>query len=203
MTNTELAVLGLVAEGQGYGYQIEQAIAARGMREWTEIGFSSIYYVLNKLENSGWLSSAPEVGGGAPGGRLPGGAPGGGSTRRGPARRVYALTESGFAAYRAAVLERLAHPRPRSGDFELALGNLPALRPDEIRAALQTCRAGLRARQAQVQEKWAADRAAQPPAGEGPSSALPPHVDALFDRSLALLAAELDWIEAFIQQWEA
>ena len=50
LTNTELAILGLVAEQPKHGYQIEQDIAARGMRDWTEIGFSSIYYVLNKLE---------------------------------------------------------------------------------------------------------------------------------------------------------
>ena len=57
MTNKELAILGLVAEGPGYGYQIEQVIEERGMRNWTEIGFSSIYYILNKLEKEGWLTS--------------------------------------------------------------------------------------------------------------------------------------------------
>ena len=57
LTNSELAILGLVAEHPRYGYQVEQDIAARGMREWTEIGFSSIYYVLNKLEAAGWLAS--------------------------------------------------------------------------------------------------------------------------------------------------
>ena len=44
MTNAELAVLSLVVEAPRHGYEIEQAIAERGMREWTEIGFSSIYY---------------------------------------------------------------------------------------------------------------------------------------------------------------
>ena len=50
MTNPELAILSLIAEKPRHGYDIEQVIEARGMREWTEIGFSSIYYLLNKLE---------------------------------------------------------------------------------------------------------------------------------------------------------
>ena len=43
MTDAELAVLSLVAEQPCHGYEIEQVIEARGVREWTEVGFSSIY----------------------------------------------------------------------------------------------------------------------------------------------------------------
>jgi DNA-binding PadR family transcriptional regulator len=48
MTNAELAILSLVVEKPRHGYQIEQVIEERGMREWTEVGFSSIYYLLKK-----------------------------------------------------------------------------------------------------------------------------------------------------------
>ncbi|MGD8625667.1 MAG: helix-turn-helix transcriptional regulator, partial [Anaerolineae bacterium] len=48
MTNAELAILTLVAEAPHHGYEIEQIIQERGMREWTEVGFSSIYYLLKK-----------------------------------------------------------------------------------------------------------------------------------------------------------
>ena len=60
MTNAELAILSLVAETQRHGYEIEQIIEIRGMREWTEIGFSSIYYLLNKLERAGQIASHNE-----------------------------------------------------------------------------------------------------------------------------------------------
>lgn len=50
LTSTELMVLGLVAEMPRHGYELEQVIVRRGMREWTPIGFSSIYFVLGKLE---------------------------------------------------------------------------------------------------------------------------------------------------------
>ncbi|MDP3405173.1 MAG: PadR family transcriptional regulator [Brevundimonas sp.] len=53
ITDAELLLLGLVAEMPRHGYEIEQTIEARGMREWTQIGFSSIYFVLGRLEKLG------------------------------------------------------------------------------------------------------------------------------------------------------
>lgn len=188
ITNTELAVLGLVAEGPRHGYQVEQDIQRRGMRSWTEIGFSSIYYVLNKLEAAGWLGPAePEP-------PAPGAGQGGKPRRGGPARRVYTLTAAGRAVYQAAVRERLARPRPHSGDFELGLANLPALSPADVRAALETNRAGLRARAAAVFDKRQEDQENLAAGG----LRLEPHVQALFDYSLALMRAELDWINAYL-----
>lgn len=189
-TNTELAILGLVAEGPRHGYQIEQDIEQRGMRNWTEIGFSSIYYILNKLEKAGWLVSAlselalsvepPEALDTQPAPRA-----------GGPARRVYQVTGEGRAALREAVRRRLAEPRPRSGDFELALANLPVLAPEEARAALEIQRSALRTRLERLIDKWAADQAAAP--GD-----LPPHVNALFDHSLAMIRAELKWLNRYL-----
>ena len=55
LTDSELLVLGLVAEMPRHGYELEQIIELRGMREWTQIGFSSIYFVLGKLEKKGLI----------------------------------------------------------------------------------------------------------------------------------------------------
>lgn len=57
LTDAELVLLGLVAERPRHGYELEAVIADRGVREWTALGFSSIYYVLNKLESRGLVSS--------------------------------------------------------------------------------------------------------------------------------------------------
>ena len=46
LTPAELTLLGLLAEKPRHGYELEEVIIARGMRDWTEIGFSSIYYLL-------------------------------------------------------------------------------------------------------------------------------------------------------------
>jgi len=79
MTNAELAILSLIAEQPRHGYEIEQVIEERRMREWTEIGFTSIYYLL----------PAQEAGtGGLIEGQLE-------EAERGPAREAYHLTPAG------------------------------------------------------------------------------------------------------------
>ncbi|UFU05009.1 PadR family transcriptional regulator [Ruania halotolerans] len=50
LTPSELTILGLVVEQPRHGYDLERVIEQRGIRQWTEIGFSSIYYLLAKLE---------------------------------------------------------------------------------------------------------------------------------------------------------
>lgn len=199
LTNTELAVLGLVAERPRHGYLIEQAIEERGFREWTEIGFSSIYYVLNKLEASGWLVSdlnaeplppeqvPPEQAASAGRGR-----------RRGPARRVYRLTEAGRQVLRDAVWQRLSQPRPRTGDFDLALANLPALNPETVREGLAAYRADLRSRLLGLRAKYAFDKAA----AAQQHRPLPPHVDLLFSRSIYLLESEIAWVAAALAAYQ-
>jgi DNA-binding PadR family transcriptional regulator len=182
LTNIELAILGLVAEEPRHAYQIDRLIVERGMRDWTEIGFSSIYYILNRLETAGWLESTlqPDSGRSA--------------ARKGPARKVYRLTPAGWGPYREAVRRRISAPRPRSADFLLALANLPVVPLPEVIAALEQQRAALRVRRAGVQAKLAHDRAGV--------DRLPPHVEALFDYSQALMSAELDWLDHYQHQLE-
>ena len=176
MTNKELAILGLVAEGPGYGYQIEQVIEERGMRNWTEIGFSSIYYILNKLEKEGWLTSELQPEGSK------------------PPRKVYRITTAGRHALQEAVRRRLAEPRPMSGDFPLALANLPVLTLDDTVLALESYHSYLVERLAQVTARWQADQ---------DEWGLPQHVNALFDHSLTMLKAEHAWVTGYIDELQS
>src|SRR3546814_11724527 len=57
LTPSELTVLGLIVEQPRHGYDLEQVIEERGIRRWTDIGFSSIYYVLAKLEKRGLVDA--------------------------------------------------------------------------------------------------------------------------------------------------
>ena len=59
---TEELILGILAEQPCHGYQIEKLIEERGMRKWTDVGFSSIYYILEKLEKKGLAESVPTKG---------------------------------------------------------------------------------------------------------------------------------------------
>ncbi|HKJ25995.1 MAG TPA: PadR family transcriptional regulator [Anaerolineales bacterium] len=170
MTNAELAILSLVVEKPRHGYEIEQVIESRGMRDWTEIGFSSIYYLLKKLESKGYIQSELQQPEG-----------------RGPARKVYTATDAGRQAWHQGCLDAMRQPEPHNPSFLLGLSVLPGLEPEAARAALQAYLDELKIQMANAAEQ----RQAQQP--------LPPHVDAMFDYSLTLLQAEIGWLEEFIQ----
>jgi DNA-binding PadR family transcriptional regulator len=172
MTNAELAVLSLIAEKPRHGYEIEQVIQEREMREWTEVGFSSIYYLLKKLEREGLIE-----------GRLA-------ETEHGPARKVYRPTPAGWEAARAAVLEALSVPHRGYQSFHLGLANLPGIAPGEAVAALQHYRDELAAGRDRLRSR----RDAQGP--------LPYFVEAMFDHTITMIGAEAAWVERFIKRME-
>lgn len=136
LTGAELAVLGLVVERDLHGYEIEALIQERGMRNWTEIGFSSIYHVLKLLEGAALVSSRME--------RAPG---------RGPARKVYGATAAGRSRYRVEALRVLSTTVRYYPPILLGLAALPALDPGEAAGALAAYREGLGERLREVEER--------------------------------------------------
>jgi len=172
MTNAELAILSLIAEQPRHGYEIEQVIEERGMREWTEIGFSSIYYLLKKLEREELIEGQLE------------------EAKRGSARKVYRPTPAGREALRAGVLDALSVPRRCYSPLQLGLADLPAIPPAEALAALGQYRDALVTRLEYVQAQWESQRP------------LPYFVEAMFDHSATMIRAELGWVTRFISQLE-
>jgi DNA-binding PadR family transcriptional regulator len=126
MTDTELAILSLIVEKSRHGYDIERVIAERDMREWTAIGFSSIYYVLKQLEKKSWVETI----------LVP-------NDRQGPARKVYHLTADGWVAWCQATLDALATPPPHHDAFQLGLSAIPSLPDFQVLKALRARRATL------------------------------------------------------------
>ena len=174
MTNAELAVLSLVAQQPRHGYQIEQVIEERGMRRWTEIGFSSIYFLLKKLEHGGFIE-----------GRLE-------KTERHPARKVYRATPAGLEAFHAAIIEVLSVPQPSPRPLMLGLANLPSLSTEEALTALSQYGKHLK-------EKLEILRTAL----DSKQHAHPYFVDAMFELGLMVIQAELEWVEKFTKQIQA
>jgi len=119
ISNSELAILSLIAEKPMHAYEIETTIEERNIRDWTELGFSSIYRHLSNMEGSGFITGeiTPPVG-------------------RGPARKIYTITEKGGTALNSAVLEILKLPERRHSNFLLALDNLMRLPGDQALSAL-------------------------------------------------------------------
>jgi DNA-binding PadR family transcriptional regulator len=174
VSNAELAILSLVAEQAVYGYQIEKIIEERGMREWTEIGFSSIYYLLTKLEKKGWIISRIQK-----------------SHNQGPARRIFSITPNGFKFCQKESLAALSEPRSSPSHFQLGLANLPLLDNSEILNALKHYEKTL------IQKKMELDRK-EKKYGIG----LPTHVRTLFEHSIQSIEAEISWVRKYIHHKE-
>ena len=116
LTNAELTILGLIAEKPRHGYEIEQVIEDRGIRNWTELGFSSIYYLLDKLETKAYLYADKATG------------------ARG--KKVYTLTDAGNEACRAATLHVLDQLLPANEPLLVGIANSQLLKDEETIAAL-------------------------------------------------------------------
>ena len=170
ITNAELAILSLVAEQPVYGYQIEQIIEQRGMRDWTEICFSSIYYILNKMEKQGLVKSQLEN-----------------PDQQGPARRVYHLTPLGKTKWQSATLQALSNPHPPTSEFQLGLANLPLINKIKSQNALNIYAKSLNEHEKIVKAKK-----------DSYGASIPFQVEAMFDLSLKLIQVEKKWVEVFI-----
>ena len=173
MTNAELAILSLIAQQPRHGYEIEQVIEERGMRDWTEVGFSSIYYLLNKLEKANLIEGHIER-----------------HVGQGPVRKVYRITEAGREAVHAGVLTALSVPQRTYPLLQLGLANLPGIPRSEALEALGKYHSNLNDRLEYVQRR----RDRQRP--------LPYFVETMFSHSITMIKAERSWIEDLIQQLE-
>lgn len=117
LTPAELLVLGLVAEMPRHGYELEQVIEQRGMREWTQIGFSSIYFVLGKLEKLGLVAAEEPTGA--------------------KAKKVVRATDAGLATLAEQSLEALRTVRPSYGSVLLGMAHWPVLERAAALGALE------------------------------------------------------------------
>jgi DNA-binding PadR family transcriptional regulator len=116
-TDAELLLLGLIAEMPRHGYQLEQEIERRCFREWTEIGFSSVYFVLGRLEQRGLAAAKPPAGP--------------------KARKTVSLTAAGRRALIAQTLVALRTYRPAHSSVLMGMVNWPVLERQAALAALE------------------------------------------------------------------
>jgi DNA-binding PadR family transcriptional regulator len=162
LTSAEFAILSLLAEGPRHGYELEALIEARGYREWTDIGFSSIYFVLGKLAQMGLAQALPGAGGGK-------------------ARKPYVLTREGREQLVRQAETMIAVPAAVKPPVLLGMAVWPLLSEGVGREALQAREAALGAETARL--RMARDA----------QSGLPDFARALFDYSLAMIEADLEW----------
>jgi DNA-binding PadR family transcriptional regulator len=174
LTAAELTLLGLLVESPRHGYDLERVIEQRGIRQWTDIGFSSIYYLLGKLERRGLVAAV-------------------GAATGPTSRRVHAATDEGRAALVRVALDLVATPQPPRHPLLVALAQLPSLPGDELDAALRARRDLLDAQIGGVE----AARVAQHAHGT-----LPEPAREVFSLALHLMSAERAWLADRIRATE-
>ncbi|MEV0460334.1 GyrI-like domain-containing protein [Catellatospora methionotrophica] len=165
LTDAELTVLGLLLEQPRHGYELERVIEERGIRAWTALGFSSIYYLLDKLAGRGLIEAVGE------------------GPRPAKSRATYRVTGSGRDLCAAATLEALSALTPVRSRVLVAMANSPGLAEQDVAAGLTRRLTALGEQLAEVR----AARAAQAP--------LPAAAVAIFDYCEAMLQADAAWAE--------
>ncbi len=175
MTNAEIAVLGLVAEKPRYGYKLNDVIRARGIRYWIEISFSSVYYVLNKLEKKELVNSKIE------------------SQESVPARKIYSITKKGSKELEKSIVDVLSKPKRRFSDVDLGMSNLMYLTKEKALECFNSYLNQLINEESELKEFWQAQ------GGEE----LPFYLTALFTRPLIHRQVEIEWVRHFIATIES
>lgn len=159
LTDSELTVLGLLVERPRHGYDLERVIDERGMRAWTALGFSSIYYVLDKLAKRGLIEAA-------------------GPRSSAKSRVTFRPTASGREVCASATREALSTLTPARPRVLIAMANSPD--PPDAVAGLTLRLEALRNQLAEVR----AARAAQEPLPPA-AAAIFAYGEAMLDADLA------------------
>lgn len=186
LSEKEFILLGLIMEEPSHAYGMETKIRDRRMHEWTEIGFSSIYRVLDKLERRELIVAHLVHEG------------------RGATRRVHVATAEGTRAFTAGVETRLAEPCHPKDPAAVAFTYATALPYETLVSVLSR-------RQEQVAGKAKMMAAALDTAKKGgklPSMGCeasagdvdtPPHLQLLFGRATSLLQAEERFLDEAVR----
>jgi DNA-binding PadR family transcriptional regulator len=164
----EVVVLGLLAEGPCYGYELLERARDRSLPFWAEVGKASVYQALRRLEAQRRIAGRAQEG------------------TDGPDRRVYRLTPAGRQRLREGLFERFGDDGPYEVVADLAMGFAHLLSAPETRRGLEQRVSALEGRRAAIAEERSRVVDAQ---GPGRAMAL-----RLLDQQDALAETELAWL---------
>jgi DNA-binding PadR family transcriptional regulator len=144
LSNVEYMLLSLIREsGKASGYGLNAVIADRGYREWADIGMTSIYAGLKKLEQKclihGRLTTEKTV--------------------QGPAAREFSLTGDGKRLLIEETARGLSETRERDRRFDLAVSAMDVLSPVKARELIQKRKTFLETERERLSAAFAGERA--------------------------------------------
>ncbi len=168
-----IIVLGLVGEKDRHPYEIDQIIEERQMRNWTDIGKSSIYRILIKLEEKGLVKHRNEI-------------------KKGRNLKIYKITDAGKEVLREFIYNTISKGRDFRRNFDLALSNLPQLNEKKQIEAFKKCLKSLERDKKLINERFKVLPIPNPPF----------YVKSLFIRPIMLIDAQLKFVELALAELE-
>lgn len=114
ISNREMTVLGLICEKPMHGYEIEKVVEMRDMRYWTEISLSSIYKILKKLEQKGFIKSEIKL------------------AKNNISQKIYTITKHGQKAMKNQVKENLSNVEKIIWQVDISMTNIFLLDHREV-----------------------------------------------------------------------
>lgn len=173
-SNVELIVLHLISEREALsGYEINRLVEERGYRNWAEVGTSSIYIGLEKLENKGLVVSMLDTS----------------KQGKGPLPKKYRLTSEGKKVLLEEMRKALSGESDIPGRFTIGLSGLVLFTLEEAIVHLTRKHEQLAHR---IKEQNSQFQAAG-------GDKLPFHVWALFRHTSYMLEKELEFVEILIR----
>lgn len=170
----EFVIAGLLNEEPCHGYELEQKIQSRGMRNWTQIGFSSIYHVLRKLKSHGYVSQSRKI-------------------VQGKLQQVYRLTPKGKKALTNQIHLSITTVGRGRNDFHVAISNTIGMPSGEIRTLLEQRIKNLKDHATRL-EQLRDDKI---------KSGTPdlPAITILFDYPIAILKSESNFLKSYMKKF--
>jgi PadR family transcriptional regulator, regulatory protein PadR len=173
LTQIEIILLALLYEKDRYGYEIESVVEERKIRNWTKIGFSSIYNSLKNLEKKGWVGSRYEDEYGS------------------PARKVFFIKEDYRESTRETIRKLLYAPQRVYSEFSIGLAFSHFLTKEEVYECLITYRESLEKRRQVIFLNYLEQQSKIQDII---------HIKALFTHPLKLIDAEVEWINELLKE---
>jgi DNA-binding PadR family transcriptional regulator len=167
--------MGLLAESPSHPYELNKKIQDRGYREWTEIGFSSIYSILKQLEKQDLVDVSEAV-------------------EKSRTRTIYQLTPLGTQTLVREIKRILVSPKRPIAEWDLGLAYMFGLLSYEEQIQ------HLEARKADILRgiEFLEARSNELPRDDIETYRMMYHVKALFDRPLYVSRAEIQFIDDLI-----
>jgi DNA-binding PadR family transcriptional regulator len=172
ISESEAVILGLLYDSPKYGYEIEQIIEEQSMRDWTEIAFSSIYYVLKKLEEKKMVTSEIK------------------SSEKNRTRKIFTISKEGKKTLEEIIREKIRTVAIVKYPIDIGIAYLGILSKDEIIQNFQKYRKDLEEKVKCYQDlkQYLTDQGC------------PLNRMQLAERPLFLYKAEMEWANQFLKE---